>query len=310
MIITVTPNTALDQTLFVPEFRLNATLRAGQVALGMGGKAADAAWILGQWGIPSLALGFAAGALGQRMEQMLQARGVETDFIWVQGETRLNTLIVCTDGSGQSTISVSTLDVTPEQVEALCQKFQAELPRATCVILGGSLPRGVPQSLFPELIGMARDAHVPVVLDSSGAALRAGLAVHPMLIKPNRAELEELCGEKATSRDDVYRLAYGVQRKYQVDLIVTLGAEGAYALVGRAHYWVPPIPVDVVSTAGAGDAVLAGMAAAYASGRPIEDGLRLGFALATAVLLTPATAEFRRTDAERFLDQVCLEKMG
>jgi 6-phosphofructokinase 2 len=66
------------------------------------------------------------------------------------------------------------------------------------------------------------------------------------------------------------------------------------------------LKIPVISTAGAGDAVLAGLAAALSRGKPIDEGLRLGFAAATAVCLTPATADCRRKDIERLLPQVKL----
>jgi fructose-1-phosphate kinase PfkB-like protein len=108
MIITLTPNTGIDHTLQVPSFQLNSTIRAAGSAWGMGGKATDVSWILGRLGIPTRALGFAAGPNGQRMESMLRERGAETDFVWVEGETRLNTILIVS-GEGQSTITTSTL---------------------------------------------------------------------------------------------------------------------------------------------------------------------------------------------------------
>jgi 1-phosphofructokinase len=87
MIITLTPNTGIDHTLQVSSFQLNSAIRAIDSAWGMGGKATDVSWILGKLGIPTRALGFAAGPNGLRMEKMLRERGVETDFVWVDGET-------------------------------------------------------------------------------------------------------------------------------------------------------------------------------------------------------------------------------
>jgi len=69
-------------------------------------------------------------------------------------------------------------------------------------------------------------------------------------------------------------------------------------------YRIPPLKVDVVSPAGSGDAVLAGLAGSIYRGQPIEEGLRLGFAAATAVVLLPGTADCRRNDVERFLPQI------
>ena len=86
MIITLTPNTGIDHTIQVPSFQLDQTIRATDSAWGMAGKAADVSWVLGKLGVPTRALGFAAGATGQRMENMLRERGVGTDFTWVNGE--------------------------------------------------------------------------------------------------------------------------------------------------------------------------------------------------------------------------------
>src|SRR5215204_7825981 len=113
MIITLTPNTGIDHTLLLSSFQLNSTIRAIDSAWGMGGKATDVSWTLGKLGVPTRALGFAAGANGIRMENMLRERGVETDFVWVEGESRLNVIVVV-DGEGQSTITSSSLTVSPQ----------------------------------------------------------------------------------------------------------------------------------------------------------------------------------------------------
>ena len=169
MIVTVTPNTGIDQTLIVPEFELNKTIRACQSAMGMGGKATDASWILGKMGIPNLALGFAAGANGRLMVRMLEERGSDTDFVWVNGETRLNTIIVCQDGLGQSTFTTSTLEVSPQHILEFNEKYLKSLSLATCLIIGGSLPYGVPPSFYKELLklrttGASRLYSMPAVL--------------------------------------------------------------------------------------------------------------------------------------------------
>src|SRR5512134_2889177 len=103
MIITLTPNTGIDHTVQISSFQPNSTIRALESAWGMGGKATDVSWILGKLGVRTRALGFAAGRNGRRMESMLRERGAETDFVWVEGETRLNAVIVV-EGEGQSTI--------------------------------------------------------------------------------------------------------------------------------------------------------------------------------------------------------------
>jgi 1-phosphofructokinase family hexose kinase len=304
MIVTVTPNTAIDRTLFVPSFALNRTIRASHSVVGMGGKAADASWILGELGMPNLALGFAAGLPGQQMEAMLRERGVATDFVWVAGETRVNTLIVCEDDSGQSTVVADTLKVSAEHVDALCARYEAALDDATCIVMGGSLPCDVEPALYTRLVQEARRRDIPVVFDASGPGLQAGLAGRPTFVKPNRAELEEITDQSLPSVEAAYRAARDLQMRYGSSLVVTLGEEGAVAVLPGRAYHIPPPRVEVISTAGAGDGVLAGLAAALSRGDPLEEGLRLGFAAAAAVLMTPGTADCHRADVERLLPTI------
>jgi 1-phosphofructokinase len=303
MIVTLTPNTAIDYTLQVESFGLGSTIRAVSSAWGMGGKAADASWILGKLGIPTKALGFAAGRNGQRMESMLRERAVETDFVWVDGETRLNSVIAIA-GEGHSTIISASLKVSPEHLAELGIRYQKALEGASCVVMGGSLPKGVPVEFYAEAIGKAHAHGVPVIFDSSGPSLEAGLQSHPELIKPNLAELTKLLGYSPGSRDAVHQSARKIGEEFGTHVIVTLGEEGAIAVFRDGAYFVDPVSTSVVSAAGAGDGVLAGMALAYDRQKPLEYGLRHGFALAGAILGTLATADFRVEDYQELLPQI------
>ena len=308
MIITLTPNTGIDYTLQVSSFQLNRTIRASDSAWGMGGKATDASWILGKLGVPNRALGFAAGPNGVRMENMLRERGVETDFVWVEGETRLNTIVVV-PGEGQSTITSSSLKVSPEHISEFTAKYQKALESASCVVMGGSLPHGLPLKFYADAISQAHAHKVPVIFDSSGPSLAAGMKSHPDLIKPNQAELGELLGYVPASRKEVQQAAQRLHGELGSNVIVTLGSDGAIAVFGDDPYFVHPTSIPVVSAAGAGDGVLAGMALAYARGEPLEYGLRHGFALAGAVLQTLGTADFRVDDYQDLLTQIRIEQI-
>jgi 1-phosphofructokinase family hexose kinase len=304
VIVSVTANTTLDLNLFVPTFAKNRTLRATKTVQGLGGKPTDASWILGELGISSLALGFAAGATGKKVESMLQAKGVITDFIWVPGDSRINVVMIVEDEGWQTTITTTTLEIMPEQIETLRQRYCAALDEATVVITGGTLPKGMNASYYVEFMCMGRDRDVPVVFDAAEPNLSAGLSARPTYIKPNKDELEGLVGRPLKAIDDLYHAGREIYDQYGACPIITLGEEGGLAVLANRAYRIPPLKVNVVSAAGAGDAVLAGIAASIHRGQPIEEGLRLGFAAATAVLLQPGTADCRRADVEAFLPQI------
>jgi 1-phosphofructokinase family hexose kinase len=303
MIITLTPNTGIDHTIQVSSFRLDSTIRASDSAWGMGGKATDVSWILGKLGVPNRALGFAAGENGLRMERMLRERGVETEFVWTDGETRLNTVIVVS-GAGQSTITSSTLNVSPEHLSEFMPRYQEALEGASCVVMGGSLPPGVTLEFYSQAIIQANQAGVPVIFDSSGPCLLAGVKSRPALIKPNLAEVSDMLGYGPASRQEALEAARKLHDEYGTNVIITMGAEGALAVFGDDSYFVQPLSIPVVSSAGAGDGVLAGMALAYERRETLEYGLQHGFALAGAVLKTLATADFLVKDYQQLLPQI------
>jgi len=276
----------------------------------MGGKGTDASWILGELGYPSRALGFAAGNAGRIMAKMLRSRGCRTDFVWVDGETRVNIVIIGNAGRGQTTLTEPGLKIDTGTLEKFRRKFKAALKSSSCVIIGGTVPPGVDASIYAELVERARLAGLPVIFDASGPGLKAGMAGRPTIAKPNIDEIAELVGSPVDTIEEAYKAGREIQVKYGADLIITLGKEGALAVLHGRAYRIPVLKIHVASAAGAGDSVLAGLAVALSEGKPIEDGLRLGFAAAAAVCLNYATADCRRADVERLMPQVELIEYG
>jgi 1-phosphofructokinase family hexose kinase len=306
MILTVTGNTTVDLTLFLSEFVQQRTIRATDAVYSPGGKPTDASYILGELGIRSKAIGFYAGATGRKLERMLQAKGADVDFIEVEGETRICVNIVVPSEAWQTTITTVTMEVLPKHLAALREKYIALLPETTCVVLGGTLPRGMDETFYTDFIALARSQGIPVIFDAAEPNLSAGLKSQPNYIKPNHHELEGLVGYPIETTADAFRAGQTVLERFGVSSIISLGSEGGLAVLPPAAYRIPPLDITVVSATGAGDAILAGLAASIFRNQPVEDGLRLGFAAASAVCLMPGTADCRREDVERLLPQVQL----
>lgn len=303
MIVTVTANTTLDFTVTVPYFEMYRTIRATDANYTMGGKPTDASWILGEMGINSLALGFAAGGSGQRVEDMLRAKGVTPEFIQVNGETRL-CLVVIVEGGGQTTITTNMMEVYDDHVQQLRTRFIETLSEATVVVIGGSLPPHMKPEFYPDFIQLARARNIPVIFDAAEPNLSAGLQSHPNFVKPNQDELSGFVGKRVETIEDAYHAGREIFERFGTSSLITLGKQGGLAVLPDKAYLVPTLKVNVVSTSGAGDAVLAGMAAALYRGQSVEDGIRHGFAAAGAVVMTPGTADCHREDIERLVPEV------
>ncbi|HVU14990.1 MAG TPA: 1-phosphofructokinase family hexose kinase [Phototrophicaceae bacterium] len=303
-VVTVTGNTGLDYIYFIPKWEAGTTLRASRVVQGMSGKPADCSWILAEMGITSLALGFAAGMTGEMVRQLMAGRGISTDFVPVEGESRRNLIIATEDGEAHTAITASTLIVSPAHVAALREKFIVALDDCELVVLGGTLPKGIKPEFYTDLIALAVERHIPVIFDASEPYLSAGLASHPTYVKPNRDELSQFIGKRVETVEEAFEAGRVLLDRCGTIPIISLGDQGGLAVLPDRAYRVPPLTVPVVNAAGAGDAVLAGLAASIFRHQPIEDGIRLGFAAATAVVTTEGTADCSLADIQRYAAQI------
>lgn len=304
MIVSLTPHTTIDLTVFIPKYLPDTTIRATQTHYSLGGKPTDASWILGRMGVPSLALGLAAGSVGDKVAAMLEAHGVAVDFVQADGETRICTVIIDQSSGEHTTITTASMEVTPTHLDQLRARYADALKDASVVITGGSLPPGMTPEFYAEAISMARDCNVPVIFDAAPPNLEAGLEAKPTFIKPNNHELSALVGRELHTLEALYAAAQDILSRYGTQVALTMGAEGALALLDDRSYRIPSLPIKVSSPAGAGDAVLAGLAHAIHHGASIEEGLRLGVAAAAAVCMQPGTAAYDLADMRRLLPQV------
>jgi 1-phosphofructokinase len=304
MIVTLTPNTAIDLIVTVPKLTPNRTIRSTDTQYSMGGKPTDASWILGRMGVSSRALGLSAGAIGVKVNSMLSEFGVRCDFVEADGETRINTVILDEASGEQTTITTASMTVTEAQLDQLRAKTYDAIQNATVLVTGGSLPAGVPSSFYEDVIRLAREYNVPVIFDASEPHLKVGLEAKPSFIKPNQHELSVLVGRDITTIEEAYKVGKDILQEYGTQSVITFGKEGALAILKDCSYRIPPIEIEVKSAAGAGDSVLAGLAHAIYHGNPIEEGLKLGIATATAVCLQVGTAAYDVRGMKRLLPQV------
>lgn len=304
MVITVTPNTALDRMLRVARLMPNRTLRAKQASLSPTGKGIDVSMVLAELGVPSLAMGFVAGDTGRQLVAALHAKNISSALTCVDGDTRINTVIIGEADGSHTTITADSLIVNETHVAAMLKAFTQHIRMATCVVLGGSIPAGVDESLYAQLITLAKQHGVPTILDATGATMHAALAAQPAWIKPNREELEALAGCEVHTLQDAWHAAQTLRARHGVNVLASLGAAGLLVVMADASHYAPALQVPVVNPAGAGDALVAGLAASIARGEPIDAGIRMGVAAAASTLMKAGTAECDRADIERLLPSV------
>lgn len=189
MIYTVTLNPALDYYCTVETLNLGETNRCITESLIGGGKGINVSLMLAQLGVPTTALGFAAGFTGEELIRQLQDQSVNADFIrCAQGQTRINVKI----NSGVETeINGRGPEVSAAEREALLDRIRRIQPGDT-LVLSGNVPPTLPESIYEQILAELPASSIRVVVDAEGALLRDTLRFHPFLIKPNLAELHQL----------------------------------------------------------------------------------------------------------------------
>jgi len=307
VILTITPNTALDKVLFVDDFELGQTARARGTADGMGGKGAVTSWALGHLGVSSHATGFCGGAIGTLIETMLREKGVETDFIHVPGETRVSYVIArCNDGV-QGTITTPGYNVGPAEIEALETRIASLLPQAEYMLCGGSLPQGMAEDWYAKVICQAHQHGVTVLADVSGAYMEPTFRALPDIIKPNEYEAGTLLGKPIHTLEEAAAAALVLQKRGIATVIITMGDKGAAAATPAGAFIMPPVVVHAVNTAGAGDSFNAGLLMELSAGQDWPTALKQAVATATASVLTQATGAVQAQDVLRILPSVTVQ---
>ncbi len=290
MVITLTPNPAVDQTVFLDRLEVGDVNRFGTSQLDPAGKGVNVSRMVHRLGWPTIAFGFLAGETGRMIETALDAEGVPRYFVRVPGQTRINVAIV--EGSAHRTTALFGPGpvVERDHVDTLLGLLRFWLPAAHVLVLAGSLPPGVPDTFYAGPIRLAHQQGLRVVLDTSGEPLRHGVDARPHLIKPNREEAEQLLDRPLSTLDDIARGAVELVDRGIETVVISLGKDGAICARKDTVWHVRPPTVETRSTIGSGDSFIAGLVVALARGDDITDGLRVGAAAGAATAATPGTA--------------------
>lgn len=287
-IITVTPNPALDVTVAMPALRQGEVIRAKGTRLDPGGKGINVARALHLHGVNATAVYLAGGRTGRELGELLDHAGISGQEVPITGAVRTNYTLTEADGT-----TTKINEPGPGVTEADCQRMLdtvAELAPAAWIAGCGSLPAGAPADLYGELVAVAKRSGAKVVIDSSGSALAAAVAAGAELTSPNLAELEELTADTFDSLGAVVDAAGHLLDAGVGSVLVSLGAAGAVLVrpdaIWHAH---PEVPVAVVSTAGAGDSLLAGYLWAQTQDADCPSSLHTAVAWGTAAVGLPGS---------------------
>lgn len=300
MIYTVTFNPSLDYVVSVPNFEAGKINRTASEAIFSGGKGINVSTVLKELGVDSVAFGFVAGFTGVELQGRLQKQGISTDFIEAKdGLTRINVKLrsdVLVDSEVDERMHQETEInglgpvVSEEELSQLISKIHG-MNEEDILVVSGSVCKGVPQSIYADLVKICNEKQIRVVVDASSVLLWNVLEHGPFLIKPNKDELEDLFYRDIESTEEVVFYAKELQNRGAKNVLVSLGKDGAVLVAedGRI-YEMEASEGAVINSVGAGDSMVAGFLAGYLKSNSYEIALKWGICAGSATAFSEGLA--------------------
>lgn len=305
-VLTVTVNPALDVSMAIDHLVPDHKLRAHDCRREAGGGGVNVSRALRRLGVPSTSFVVVGGAVGSELVSRIDAAGLEVLEFDIADTTRESVAITetCTNRQYRITVEGPTI----EDPNAVLRSIADAATTARMVILSGGLAPGLPPDFYAQIIAHV-GPHTTTIVDSHGPGLAAA-AGSATIIKPSQRELAALVGWEPATAEEIERAARQVLAEGSVGAVVASRGPSGALLAARdeAPVWFRPPAVRPVSAVGAGDSMVAGIAASLIAGSDLVDAVRRGVAAGTAAVLTPGSQLFDVADVERLADQVIVTR--
>ena len=311
MISTVTLNTSIDKAYQLGCPLVDGTVMRVETCIdNAGGKGLNAARAVATCGEQVLATGFVGGNNGRLLCELLDADGIEHDFVHIESETRCCVNVL--EPNGRSTEFLEPgRPVGSEEVARMREKVTEIAARADVVTFNGSVPAGAGMDIYRELVSVVRAAGKPAILDTSGTLLVNSLEARPTMIKPNTDEIQAILGRKPESIDEIIAAAREVHEKCGIEkVVVSLGGEGSVMACDQGVFRGRAPKIDVVNPVGSGDTMVGAFAVAIARGMSVEEQLAYAMSCASANCLSASTGHFDMAVADELRASTSVERVA
>jgi len=304
MITTVTLNPAIDRTLYLNHFRPGEVNRASSIIETIGGKGINVSRTLHSLGIPTRATGLIGSRNQYRVEELFHESGIDVDFATVDATTRTNTKVVDLHDRSTTDLNEPGMKVEETEISKWLIKLDESIESSEYVVLSGSLPVGCPSDTYRRIQDRFK-GRTRFVLDADLQALCEGIKAGPYLIKPNLNELREAFNVTLADEHEIIAFTRTLIQTYGITFVlVSMGDDGGLLITKESAVRADALKVDLKSTAGAGDAMLAGCLYGLMMDLPLHDVLRVAVICGSLACSIQRGETFTRDDILAHWDEV------
>lgn len=280
VIYTVTFNPSLDYIVSVKDFRPGMTNRTSSELMLAGGKGINVSIVLGNLGVKSTALGFIAGFTGDEIVRRLHNGGINSEFIKINdGISRINIKLKSIDGTE---INGQGPHIDSSHIEQLMNRLR-RLESGDVLVLAGSIPAGISDNIYKDIMDMLKDKGVQIVVDATSRLLTNVLEYNPFFIKPNQHELGDIFNVTLNTQEEVIPYALELKKMGAVNVCVSMGGKGAILVADDGNVYKAKAPDGILkNSVGAGDSLVAGFLSGWIEKKDYEYAFRKGVATGSA----------------------------
>ncbi len=309
MITTVTLNPALDKTITVESLEYGSVNRVQKSLVDTGGKGINVSKVLGKLGSPTTAIGFLGDRNKNQMLQLLEIEKIETEFIYVDEDTRTNTIIVELEKKITTNINEEGFFIDEAHAAKMKELVIQYAQKSTHMVFSGSAPKGIDVQIYKELIELVRDLTL-TVLDADDDLLLEGIKASPYLIKPNLHELENAYDVILETNEAIIQLSRRIIQEHHIHIVlISMGGDGCLLVTHDEAYKALPIPVEVMSTVGAGDSLVGGFLHGLANNLSLQACLAYGTVCGALAVTREGVGNFEIEEVKELIEKVVIQKL-
>lgn len=303
-IITLTLNPAIDKTTYTPKVEPEKKLRCTHPIYNAGGGGINVSRVLARLGCHSTPVYLAGGNSGNHFQQLLAKEYIGSIVVPIEGNTRTNITVVEESTGLQFRFGMISPPIKESEWQFCLQILEQQLD-FDYIVASGSIPPEVPKDFFGRVAAIAKAKNARLIIDTSGEALEHAIKVGVFLIKPNLAELSALLGKEEITMDNIKEATQSIIAGNACKAIaISMGAKGALLITNEEYIHIPSPSVNVKSTVGAGDSMVAGMVYGLSNNWNWQDTLSYGVACGTATTLNEGTQLCKKEDIERLYAEI------
>ncbi len=287
MIITVSPNTALDRVRIISGFRAGKQSRAFSEFIQPGGSGVHAGSVIQSLGGEAISLVVTGGHIGELWKAEAKKRALRFDMVSISDEMRESFCLIDLDLGSVVESVVAGPTIPTETKDAILARIKYYLPNAELIIVSGSVPPGIASDIYSEIIDLARTYKVQTLADIHSEPLKKAIGHKPWLIKPNLFEFHELIGHTTQNLAERIQESRKFCQQSGTVLALSMSEEGMLLSSSEGQYLLtaPAIKMHLPGGSGqnfigCGDAMVGALAYEYCRSKDLIAAAKLGLAAA------------------------------